>query len=198
MVGRRVNFFHCCSTGKSHLLLPEMGWKFGGHPLPSLTIPSHVPLMREGDGGGGGIVLLLLSLSSGLRLTVVTVIFSLPFLSSPHFSLTAIVSNSFYMLLLFSILLPLFPDLYHFFHRILGLPRSLPLLKSLHWLPVHYRIIVNVCTVAYEALSSAQPAYLNSMLTPAKIPDSYDRSVVTLFIFTFLGCKLKLEPELFL
>ena len=46
--------------------------------------------------------------------------------------------------------------------------RSVPLLKSLHWLPVHYRIIFKICTIAYQALSSTQPAYLNSMLTPAR------------------------------
>ena len=38
--------------------------------------------------------------------------------------------------------------------------RSVPLLKSLHWLPVHYRIIFKMCTIAYQALSSTQPAYL--------------------------------------
>ena len=47
--------------------------------------------------------------------------------------------------------------------------RSVPLLKSLHWLPVHYRIIFKMCTIAYQALSSTQPAYLNSMLTPTRI-----------------------------
>ena len=46
--------------------------------------------------------------------------------------------------------------------------RSVPLLKSLHWLPVHYRIIFKIGTIAYQALSSTQPAYLNSMLTPAR------------------------------
>jgi len=46
--------------------------------------------------------------------------------------------------------------------------RSVPLLKSLHWLPVHYRIIFKICTIAYQALSYTQPAYLNSMLTPAR------------------------------
>ena len=32
--------------------------------------------------------------------------------------------------------------------------RSVPLLKSLHWLPVHYCIIFKICTIAYRALSS--------------------------------------------
>ncbi|KAK2171264.1 hypothetical protein NP493_1083g00017 [Ridgeia piscesae] len=45
---------------------------------------------------------------------------------------------------------------------------SWSLLKSLHWLPVHYRIIFKICTITYEALSSTQPAYLNSRLSPAR------------------------------
>ena len=47
-----------------------------------------------------------------------------------------------------------------------GFPRfslSVPLLTSLHWLRFHYRIIYKMCTVTYQALSSIQPAYLNSM-----------------------------------
>ena len=46
--------------------------------------------------------------------------------------------------------------------------RSVLHLKSLHWLPVHYCIIFKICTIAYQAFSSTQPAYLNSMLTPAR------------------------------
>ena len=42
-----------------------------------------------------------------------------------------------------------------------------PLLETLHWLPVHYRIIFKICTIAYQALSSTQSAYLNPMLTPS-------------------------------
>ncbi|MEG7525511.1 MAG: hypothetical protein M3H12_20910, partial [Chromatiales bacterium] len=40
---------------------------------------------------------------------------------------------------------------------------SVPLLKSLHWLPARYRIIFKICTIAYQALSFKQPAYLHSM-----------------------------------
>ena len=45
---------------------------------------------------------------------------------------------------------------------------SVPLLKSLHWLPVQYRIIYKICTITYQALSSKQPSYLYSLLTPAR------------------------------
>ena len=41
--------------------------------------------------------------------------------------------------------------------------RSVPLLKSLHWLPVRCRIIFKICT-------NKQPAYLHSMFTPARQP----------------------------
>ena len=47
---------------------------------------------------------------------------------------------------------------------------SVPLLKSLQWLPVRYRIIFKICTIAYHALSSKQPAFLHSLLTPARQP----------------------------
>ena len=48
--------------------------------------------------------------------------------------------------------------------------RSVPLQKPLLWLPLRYRIIFEICTVTYQALSSKQPAYLNSMFTPARQP----------------------------
>ena len=35
---------------------------------------------------------------------------------------------------------------------------------------MNYRIIFKICTTAYQALLSTQPAYLNSMLTPARNP----------------------------
>ena len=47
---------------------------------------------------------------------------------------------------------------------------SVPLLKSLHWLPVQYHIIFKICTITYQAFSSKQPAYLHSLLTPARQP----------------------------
>ena len=40
--------------------------------------------------------------------------------------------------------------------RSLRFSRSVPLLKSLHWLPVHCRIMFKICTVASQALSSTQ------------------------------------------
>ena len=59
--------------------------------------------------------------------------------------------------------------------------RSVPLLKLLHWVRVHYHIIFKKFTITYQALSSTQPAYLNSI--QQKIPDSYAQLVATLFIF---------------
>ena len=48
--------------------------------------------------------------------------------------------------------------------------RSVPLLKSLQWLPVQYRIVFKICIITYQALSSKQPAFSHSLLTPAKRP----------------------------
>ena len=47
---------------------------------------------------------------------------------------------------------------------------SKPLLKSLHWLPVQYRIMFKMCTITYLALSSKQPSYLHTLLTPIRKP----------------------------
>ena len=42
---------------------------------------------------------------------------------------------------------------------------SKPLLKSLHWLPVRYRIICKICTITYQAYPCKQPSYLYSLFT---------------------------------
>ena len=39
-----------------------------------------------------------------------------------------------------------------------------PLLKSLHWLSVQYRINFKLCCITYRALSLGEPHYLNSLL----------------------------------
>ena len=68
---------------------------------------------------------------------------------------------------------------------------SVPLLKPLDWLPVHYRIIFRICTISYQALASKQPTYLNSMLTPAR--NSREQRSTH---FTSLGLRQKLGPKL--
>ena len=47
---------------------------------------------------------------------------------------------------------------------------SVPLLKSLQWLPVRYRIILKICTITHQVLPPKQPAYFHSLLTPARQP----------------------------
>jgi len=41
----------------------------------------------------------------------------------------------------------------------------MPLLNSLHWLPVQSRIIFKLCTIAYQTLSDGEAPYLFSMLS---------------------------------
>ena len=43
-----------------------------------------------------------------------------------------------------------------------------PLLKSLHWLPVLYRIKFKLCSLTYQALNSVQPVYIRNMLQPSR------------------------------
>ena len=38
-----------------------------------------------------------------------------------------------------------------------------PVLKSLHWLPVQYRINFKLCCITHRALSLGEPHYLNSL-----------------------------------
>ena len=42
--------------------------------------------------------------------------------------------------------------------------RNAPLLRSLHWLPVRFRILFKVNLLAYKTLSEKQPVFLHSML----------------------------------
>ena len=44
--------------------------------------------------------------------------------------------------------------------------RSVPLLKSLHWLPIKFRIHFKICTLTFRALTDNQPAYLSDLLIP--------------------------------
>ena len=50
------------------------------------------------------------------------------------------------------------------------LPKSLPLLKQLHWLPVNYIIKPKLSTLTYRALAIHQPLYLASLLHFSNIP----------------------------
>ena len=42
--------------------------------------------------------------------------------------------------------------------------RSVPLLRSLHWLPVNYRVHFKICLLTYKALHEEQPVYLRSLI----------------------------------
>ena len=53
--------------------------------------------------------------------------------------------------------------------------RSIPLLRSLHWLPVRLRILFKINLLTYKTLREKQPVYLHSMLA-ASIPSRSLRS----------------------
>ena len=42
--------------------------------------------------------------------------------------------------------------------------RSVPLLRSLHWLPVKYRVHFKICLLTCKALHEKQPVYLHSLI----------------------------------
>ena len=72
--------------------------------------------------------------------------------------------------------------------------RSVPLLKSLHWLPVRYRIIFKICTITYQALSTNLHIYIQCSLQQDS-PDSFSHLVPIYFLF--LELKQTLELKLF-
>ena len=41
--------------------------------------------------------------------------------------------------------------------------RFIPLLKSLHWLPIKFRIQFKICTFVFRCLNDGQPFYLSSL-----------------------------------
>ena len=53
--------------------------------------------------------------------------------------------------------------------------RSIPLLCSLHWLPVRFRILLKINLLTYKSLREKQPIYLHSMLATS-IPSRSLRS----------------------
>ena len=53
--------------------------------------------------------------------------------------------------------------------------RSLPLLRSIHWLPVRFRILFKINLLTYKTLHEKQPAYLHSMIA-AQLPSCSLRS----------------------
>ena len=49
-------------------------------------------------------------------------------------------------------------------HQAPPFTRSVPLLRSLHWLPVKYRVHFKICLLTYEAFHEEQPVYLHSLI----------------------------------
>ena len=49
---------------------------------------------------------------------------------------------------------------------------SVPLMRSLHWLPVKYRVHFKICLLTYKALHEEQPVYLQSLIATSLPPCS--------------------------
>ena len=48
--------------------------------------------------------------------------------------------------------------------RVVTKSPPLPLLRSLHWLPVKYRVHFKICLLTYKAVNEEQPVYLCSLI----------------------------------
>ena len=59
---------------------------------------------------------------------------------------------------------------------------AIPILKSLHWLQINERIEYKLLSLSYEALTSAQPTYLHSLISVQPWSGTRSSSVVTVFL----------------
>ena len=58
-----------------------------------------------------------------------------------------------------------------------------PLLRSLHWLPVKFRVDFKICLLTYKTLSEKQPVYLHSLLaTPLPSRSLRSKKGITLSV----------------
>ena len=62
------------------------------------------------------------------------------------------------------------------------LTRNVPLLRSLHWPPVKFRIEFKICLLTYKTFTENQPDYLNAMLTPLIPPRPLRSKMVFIFL----------------
>ena len=65
-----------------------------------------------------------------------------------------------------------------------------PILKSLHWLPVQYRINFKLCCITHRALSLGEPYYLNSLLINRLNSHSLRSSSFNPFTLPFFNKKI--------
>ena len=65
--------------------------------------------------------------------------------------------------------------------------RSVPLLKSLHWLPVRYRIIFKICTIPVKPFQPNNLHIYMQCSLQQDSPDSFGRLVLIYFLFPDLS-----------
>ena len=70
---------------------------------------------------------------------------------------------------------------------------STSLLRELHWLPVHSRIIYKLACLTYNSLTTGQPGYLRSLFNYYTPPALYDQ--LTNFFLIVHGSPLNLEKD---
>ena len=67
------------------------------------------------------------------------------------------------------------------------LTRSVPLLRSLHWLPIKFRINLETSLLTYKIFNENQPDYLYAMITHQFHPVHWDQ----IMVLTFLSLRLR-------
>ena len=71
--------------------------------------------------------------------------------------------------------------------------RSIPLLRSLHWLPVRFGILLKISLLTYKILREKQPVYLHSILATSipshSLRSNYDNSLSVPRVKTNTGAR---------
>ena len=67
-----------------------------------------------------------------------------------------------------------------------------PTLKSLHWLPIYYRINLKIglCYITHRALSLGEPFYLNTLLTHRSNTHSLRTTSCSLLLLLYFDKKI--------
>ena len=66
---------------------------------------------------------------------------------------------------------------------------SIPLLKSLHWLPIKFKIQFKICTFVFRCLNDGQPSYLSSLLFSADLQSNNTNKLKVPRIRTKFGAR---------
>ena len=57
-----------------------------------------------------------------------------------------------------------------------------PVLKSLHWLPIDFRIIFKILLITFKAINGLAPSYISDLINPTHLEDHLDQNISTFLL----------------